>query len=620
MTRVAGYGRVSTQEQVLQGTSARDQRKQIEKECIHRGYRLYKFYSDDGISGKSLKARPGIQQLISDAETGKFDVVMFTKLDRIGRNQRDLHNFWHLMQKKVKLSLYCIKDPSVNSDGRFGKLMLGILATFAEFERDLIKERTAAGRKYKWKNSESYPGTPPYGYRWNKERKQIEIVPEQREIYERIVSLYLDQHYSLKDIANILSNEGIPTPSAYAKKWKTGKSTRWNNCTLGKILRKPAYKGEDVYNKFYHKQLKDDKPYMEPDKNSPKPEEDWIRVEFPPMISEERWNLIQERREQQKLKPKKRHKGYENHFLAKKALGKSLLCGECGATMTQRLRARNGNPLVYYLCNWKVCSKKELDLKGRDRCILKAVNSEYVDMEVFKSVVQLLSSPFHFGKEWLVEHDTSEIEKEIENLEERLKNLDRKIDKAYHLITEEEDSEVEKRFKEKLREDQSERSRLKSKLALKKSELRDKSNSMDRLKELQDYLKKNRNTTLSEFWRPSKFEDQYGSKFKKFLFDLPFEQKRRLLEAVIAPEAGGEVYIRHMRHSDYLDGGEFVELTREEREWDRKNPLKDEDPIVDIRLSIDINRLKAVIAGLDRGDLLDKFGSCAIPGKGKDAH
>jgi hypothetical protein len=126
----------------------------------------------------------------------------------------------------------------------------------------------------------------------------------------------------MRDVCNILSEDGVPTPSSSAKKWKTGKSKLWNNYTIQKILTSPAYKGEAIYNRFFHKESygkNGDKYYMFADKNSPKPKEEQITIKFPPMISEERWNLIQARREQQKLKPKKRHKGYESNFFSRRS-------------------------------------------------------------------------------------------------------------------------------------------------------------------------------------------------------------------------------------------------------------------------------------------------------------
>ena len=62
----------------------------------------------------------------------------------------------------------------------------------------------------------------------------------------------------------------------------------WRNVVVAYVQGEVAV----IYNQYYHKRLKKDKNYTESDKNSPKPEEDWITCKFPPVISEKRWNLI----------------------------------------------------------------------------------------------------------------------------------------------------------------------------------------------------------------------------------------------------------------------------------------------------------------------------------------
>jgi len=90
MMKVAGYARVSTIGQ-LDGTSLEDQKRIIEEAAKKAGHELVEIYADKGISGSSLK-RPELQRLITDAKEKKFESVFFTKLDRMGRSVRDIHN------------------------------------------------------------------------------------------------------------------------------------------------------------------------------------------------------------------------------------------------------------------------------------------------------------------------------------------------------------------------------------------------------------------------------------------------------------------------------------------------------------------------------------------------
>ena len=97
--KVAGYGRVSTSDQI-EGTSPQAQKDAVTVECERFGYELYKFYSDEGFSGFSISNRPGLKKLLQDAKASKFDAVMFTKLDRLGRNLRELLNTWKLFEDR----------------------------------------------------------------------------------------------------------------------------------------------------------------------------------------------------------------------------------------------------------------------------------------------------------------------------------------------------------------------------------------------------------------------------------------------------------------------------------------------------------------------------------------
>ena len=241
--RVAGYGRVSTQAQATEGTSSEEQRRVIEEECRKNSWNLVQFYTDDGFSGKNDN-RPGLKRLIDEAKQGKFDAVMFTKLDRLGRNLRDILNIWHDLSEEG-LEIICVQQPQVNTFGSLSKMMLSLLGIFAEWERDIIRERTDSGRKAKWRNNEAIIGSLPYGYTLveQKERKpgKIIVVDEnKRTVYERIVTMYLSGRLSVVDIALRLNSEAIPSP---------GHGKEWNGTTVSSMLKNEACTGEKICNK-----------------------------------------------------------------------------------------------------------------------------------------------------------------------------------------------------------------------------------------------------------------------------------------------------------------------------------------------------------------------------------
>jgi hypothetical protein len=94
---------------------------------------------------------------------------------------------------------------------------------------EMITSRMKENRLARWRDRRIFCGKPPHGYRWNSKEKRIEIVPEQSEVYSRMVKEYLDLGRSLNDISIDLNAEGIPT--------RNGGSSRWSSGTLSKILK-----------------------------------------------------------------------------------------------------------------------------------------------------------------------------------------------------------------------------------------------------------------------------------------------------------------------------------------------------------------------------------------------
>ena len=97
--KVAIYCRVSTIEQAEEGFSIDSQYHNIKEYCKNQGHEIYNLYEDRGISGKNIKNRPGIKQLLEDATKNKFDLVVVWKLNRISRKLLDILNIVDLLNK-----------------------------------------------------------------------------------------------------------------------------------------------------------------------------------------------------------------------------------------------------------------------------------------------------------------------------------------------------------------------------------------------------------------------------------------------------------------------------------------------------------------------------------------
>ena len=134
--RVAIYARVSTTDQTCE-----NQLLELRRYCTARGWTSTE-YVDTGISG-AKERRPALDQLMTDARQRRVDAVVVWRLDRFGRNLRHLINT--IEELAAAGVAFVSMGESIDTSSPTGRLMLGILASFADFERERIKERIQAG-------------------------------------------------------------------------------------------------------------------------------------------------------------------------------------------------------------------------------------------------------------------------------------------------------------------------------------------------------------------------------------------------------------------------------------------------------------------------------------------
>ena len=139
--RAALYVRVSTDRQTVE-----NQISALTKVAEARGWQIVATFNDAGISGaKGRKDRPGLDQMLKEAQRGKFDVCMAWAIDRIGRSLVDLLQTIESL-KACGVDLY-LDQSNVDTTTPAGKLMLQMTGAFAEFERAMIQARIHAGLK-----------------------------------------------------------------------------------------------------------------------------------------------------------------------------------------------------------------------------------------------------------------------------------------------------------------------------------------------------------------------------------------------------------------------------------------------------------------------------------------
>ena len=139
-TRVAIYARTSTSDK---GQDIGLQTDELTALAAQRNWRVVEVYKDEGLSGSKTQ-RPGLDAMLADAQAGRFDVVVVFKLDRLGRSTSHLLHVLDLL-KGWGVGFASARDPGIDTTTPQGRLLLHLLASFAEFERELARERIIAG-------------------------------------------------------------------------------------------------------------------------------------------------------------------------------------------------------------------------------------------------------------------------------------------------------------------------------------------------------------------------------------------------------------------------------------------------------------------------------------------
>lgn len=213
--RIALYVRVSTEHQE-DGYSIPAQISTLQQYCVANNYIVQKIYTDSGISGKNIKDRPALLELIEDAKNKQFDSVLVWKLSRLSRSLLDLLNIVD------QLSNYNISFQSFSekfdTGTPLGKMLLQLLGSIAEFERNTIVENVKMGLNERFRQG-MQKGSVPFGYR--SENKKAVIVQDEAEIVQRIFVSY-DENTSgdcISDLAEYLHKETGRSPKRDSIRW-----------------------------------------------------------------------------------------------------------------------------------------------------------------------------------------------------------------------------------------------------------------------------------------------------------------------------------------------------------------------------------------------------------------
>ena len=185
------------------------------------------------------------QKLINDVKLGKINCVVVYKVDRLSRSLLDFTRLLEFFDE-YKVAFASVTQ-HFNTESSMGRLTLNILLSFAQFEREMISERTrdkmaAARKKGKWTG-----GVPPLGYDVAKDKPVLIINEQEAKLVRRIYGMYLDVS-SILTTTVLLNEQGYTTKKRVSKAGKTSGGVKFLKNTIHRILMNPLYMGKASYN------------------------------------------------------------------------------------------------------------------------------------------------------------------------------------------------------------------------------------------------------------------------------------------------------------------------------------------------------------------------------------
>ena len=352
--RVALYIRVSTQEQAKEGYSIGEQTDRLQKYAEAHGWTVVKIYTDAGHSGANMD-RPALQDMIDDVEAGRIDKVLVYKLDRLSRSQKDTLKIIEdiLLAHNTDFESMTEKFDTSTS---FGKAMVGILAVFAQLEREQIKERMSLGidariKEGKWRGG----GNIPFGYDYEATLDKL-VINEYEAMIVRSVFEAFNEGKTFHAISNELEAKGHT--------YKNGKVDHRN---LRYMVQNKTYCG-------YQRHCGE-----------------WFKGLHDAIIDEDTFNKAQDILEDRKRKFEESGQRIGMEAVSTNLAG-ILFCARCGARYS---KYRTGTKQYGFHYNYGCYSRhKKVKCMIKDpSCKNKHYRIEYLDNHIFDEIKKLSIDP-----------------------------------------------------------------------------------------------------------------------------------------------------------------------------------------------------------------------------------
>lgn len=391
--RVAIYVRVSTQEQAKEGYSIGEQTDRLKKFAEAHDWMIVKIYTDAGHSGADTN-RPALQDMLDDIRARKIDKVLVYKLDRLSRSQKDTLTLIENEFLPHDTDFESMSEKLDTSTPQ-GRLFLGILAAFAQLEREVIKERMSLGiharvKEGKWRGG----GKIPFGYDYEPALEKL-VVNE----YEAMIVKFIFGAYTsgrpMYAIAEEMREKGWT--------FHNGKVDRRN---VRYLLRNKTYCG-----------------YM-------RHKGDWMLGLHDAIITEQMFDQAQDVLDENKRRFDEA--GYKTGTSAiSTCLAGLLYCGRCGAKYSKN---QTGTKQYGYIFNYTCYSrhKKAKSMVKDPNCKNKIYRIKELDEIIFNEIKKLAVDPEYINLIKKEAEKDDEVQK-IKAIEHQIKTISAQLSRFMDL-------------------------------------------------------------------------------------------------------------------------------------------------------------------------------------------
>ncbi len=420
------YMRLS-QEDERQGESMsiEHQRLILKKYAEERGWEIHGEYIDDGVSGTTFD-RPQVQRLLDDAKTGVINTILVKDLSRFGRNYIEVGQYVDYVFPAFGIRFIAIQD-NVDTENRDsgGMEMMPIMNVFNEWHAANTSKKLRAVWKAKAKEGIFHGKKASYGYIKGTDKKRTLIIDEEvAPIVVRIFEMFASG-ISPKRITEAFNEEGIPSPARYANeklghKISKGSHKLWCPITLRQMLSNVMYIGHMPQLMTTSVSYKNHRRYK-------KDQSEWIIVEntHPPIISQELWDKVQERK-------KSVAQGKKTKFGYTPPLSGFAYCADCKCKMKMSGSwAKNHSKYVFaYNCG------DHMRL-GRAVCFshfIVAKTLEEIVLQDIRAMAQRIVLNEDEVRKEFIKHNAELIDSSLKSAKKSLRTKQNRLEELSHLI------------------------------------------------------------------------------------------------------------------------------------------------------------------------------------------